>query len=86
MPVVSILCKTYSTIYYTVCQVCNTSKFIIKAVCGAYPVVSQGKVIEKTLPDGRVLGIVPFGGAMYKQVALTRTFSQISALYLDNFD
>jgi len=22
----------------------------------------QGKVIEKTLPDGRVLGIVPFGG------------------------
>ena len=23
----------------------------------------QGKVIEKTLPGGRVLGIVPFGGA-----------------------
>ena len=27
------------------------------------PVAGHEKVIEKTLPDGRVLGIVPFGGA-----------------------
>jgi hypothetical protein len=35
------------------------------------------KVIEKTLPDGRVLGIVPFGGA---GVSIGGTFSMVFEL------